>query len=70
MSKILILLVVIVGIIAAAQLSKVYKLSGRVVRGHREEDISSADSKFQSSLMIVFMLVFYASVIWQNNSLW
>jgi cytochrome c oxidase subunit 2 len=64
MSKILILLVVIVGIIAAAQLSKVYKLSAEL-RGHREEDISSADSKFQSSLMIVFMLVFYASVIWQ-----
>ena len=64
MTKILILLVLVVGIIAIAQLSKVYRLSANL-RGHREEDISEADSKLQGSLWIVFMIIFYATTIWQ-----
>lgn len=64
MTKILILLVLVVGIIAIAQLAKVYRLSANL-RGHREEEISEADSKLQGSLWIVFMIVFYATTIWQ-----
>ena len=59
--KLLILLVVVVGIVALAQLARVYELSAKL-RKRREEDISHADHRLNASLFIVFMLVFYASV--------
>ena len=62
--KLLILLVTVVGIIAVAQLAKIYQLSARL-RGHREEDISEADTRLQGSLWIVFMLVLFGTTIWQ-----
>ena len=62
--KLLILLVIVVGIIAIAQLAKVYQLSASL-RGHREEEISEADTRMNATLMIVFMLVFFATTIWQ-----
>ena len=64
MMKLLILLVIVVGVIAVAQLAKVYRLSADL-RGHREEDISDADTRMQGTLLIVFMVVFYATTIWQ-----
>ncbi|PCJ81742.1 MAG: hypothetical protein COA49_04345 [Bacteroidetes bacterium] len=62
--KLLILLVIVVGVIAVAQLAKIYQLSARL-RGHREEEISEADTKLQGSLWIVFMFVFFGMTIWQ-----
>ena len=62
--KLLILLVTVVGIIALAQLAKIYQLSARL-RGHREEEISEADTRLQGSLWIVFMLVLFGTTIWQ-----
>jgi cytochrome c oxidase subunit 2 len=62
--KLLILLVIVVGIIAVAQLAKIYQLSARL-RGHREEEISEADTRLQGSLWIVFMLVLFGTTIWQ-----
>ena len=62
--KLLILLVTVVGIIAVAQLAKIYQLSARL-RGHREEDISEADTRLQGSLWIVFMFVLFGTTIWQ-----
>jgi len=47
--KLLILLVTVVGIIALAQLAKIYQLSARL-RGQREEEISEADTRLQASL--------------------
>ena len=64
MLKLLILLVIVVGIIAVAQLAKVYRLSAEL-RGRREEDISEADTKLQGSLFIVFMVLLFATTIWQ-----
>ena len=64
MMKLLILLVIVVGVIAVAQLAKVYRLSADL-RGQREEDISEADTRMQGTLWIVFMVVFYATTIWQ-----
>ncbi|MFZ6051879.1 cytochrome c oxidase subunit II [Halocola ammonii] len=63
MLKLLIVLVVILGIIAIAQLAKVYELSAKM-RNKREEEISHADNKLNAVLMIVFMLAFYAGVIY------
>ena len=62
--KLLILLVIVVGVIALAQLAKIYQLSARL-RGHREEEISEADTHMNGTLWIVFMIVFYATTIWQ-----
>ncbi|MGY8928527.1 MAG: cytochrome c oxidase subunit II [Flavobacteriales bacterium] len=62
--KLLILLVIVVGVIAVAQLAKIYQLSARL-RGHREEEISEADTRMNGALWIVFMIVFYATTIWQ-----
>ena len=62
--KLLILLVIVVGVIAVAQLAKIYQLSARL-RGHREEEISEADTRLQGALLIVFMLVFFGTTIWQ-----
>jgi cytochrome c oxidase subunit II len=61
--KLLILLVVVLGVIAIAQLTKVYEMT-RSLRKNREEDISPADNKMNGFLMVVFMLVFFISVVW------
>ena len=61
--KLLILLVVVVGIVALAQLARVYELSAKL-RKRREEDISHADHRLNASLFIVFMLAFYVSVVY------
>lgn len=64
MMKLLILLVIVVGIIAVAQLAKVYRLSAEL-RGKRQEDISEADTKLQGTLWIVFMFLLFGTTIWQ-----
>lgn len=61
--KLLILLVVVLGLVAAVQLSKVYQLS-IALRGKREEDISEADNRMNGGAWLAFMLFFYASFIW------
>ena len=64
MMKLLILLVIVVGIIAVAQLAKVYRLSAEL-RSKRQEDISEADTKLQGTLWIVFMVLLFGTTIWQ-----
>ena len=54
MMKLLTLLVIVVGVIAFAQLAKVYRLSAEL-RGKRQEDISEADTKLQGFLWIAFI---------------
>ena len=61
--KLLILLVGVLAIIAIAQLTKVYELT-RSMRKTREEDISPADNKLQANLMLVWMFLFFAGVIY------
>lgn len=62
MLKLLILLVIVLGIIAMMQLSRVYELSSKL-RRRNEEDISYADNRLHGFLWIVFMVVFYVSFI-------
>lgn len=61
--KLLILLVGVLGIIAIAQLTKVYELT-RGLRKTREEEISPADNKLQANLLLVWMFIFFGSVIY------
>jgi len=56
--KLLILLVIVLGVIAIAQLTKVYELT-RSLRKTREEEISHADNKMNATLMLVWMFVFF-----------
>ncbi|MFZ5551854.1 MAG: cytochrome c oxidase subunit II [Bacteroidota bacterium] len=64
MNKLLIVLIILLGIIAIAQLMRVYELSSKL-RNKREEDISEGDNKLNGTLMLVFMIAFYAFFIWQ-----
>lgn len=64
MDKILIVLVVILGVLAVAQLTRVYELT-RKMTGKREEEVSSKDNRVNGYLMLLFMALFYAFLIWQ-----
>jgi len=61
--KLLILLIVVLAIIAIAQLTKVYEMS-RSLRKNKEEDIPAADNKMNASLWLVWMFVFFVSTIY------
>ncbi|MFN8776325.1 MAG: cytochrome c oxidase subunit II [Flavobacteriales bacterium] len=61
--KLLILLVIVLGIIAIAQLTRVYELT-RGLRKTREEEISPADNRMNAMLMLAWMIVFFLCTIW------
>ncbi len=63
MTKLLIVLIVVFAVVAVAQLAKVYEITSRL-RGKREEDISLADNRMNSKLMLLFMLAFYGFFAW------
>jgi len=63
MTKLLILIVVVLGILAIAQLARVYELTARL-RGKREEDISAADNRMNAMLMWLFPVVYFGFFIW------
>jgi cytochrome c oxidase subunit II len=63
MEKLLIVLVLMVGVIAIAQMMRVYEISAKM-RGKKEEDISHNDNVFNANMMLVFMLSFYALFFW------
>lgn len=63
MTKLLILCVVVLGILAIAQLARVYELTSRL-RGKREEDISPADNRMNARLMLLFLFAYFAFFAW------
>lgn len=63
MMKLLILLVVVLGAVAIAQLARVYELTSRL-RNKREEDISLADNRMNGRLMWAFMVAYFAFFAW------
>ena len=63
MTKLLILIVVVLGILAIAQLARVYELTSRL-RGKREEEISTADNRMNATLMMVFLVAYFAFFLW------
>ncbi len=58
-----ILLVLVLAIIAIAQLTKVYDLS-RSLRNTREEEVSVADNRLNANAWIVWMIAFFAGTIY------
>lgn len=63
MTKLIVLIVIILGVIAIAQLVRMYELSSKL-RGRREEDIPNRDNRLNAALLLVFMFAFFASVIY------
>ncbi len=63
MMKLLILLVVVLGAVAIAQLARVYELTARL-RNKREEDISPADNRMNGRLMWLFLVAYFAFFAW------
>lgn len=63
MDRLIVVLVVVLAVIAIAQLLRVYELAS-ALKGKREEIIPEKDNHLNANLMIVFMVAFYAFFIW------
>lgn len=63
MTKLLILIVVVLGILAVAQLARVYELTSKL-RGKREEEISDADNRMNAVLMWLFPVAYFGFFLW------
>lgn len=63
MSKLLILIVIILGAIAIALLMRTYEL-GKKLSNRKEEEISEKDNNLASKLFILFMIAFFGSFIY------
>ncbi len=61
--KLITLVVIVLGILAIAQLVRVYELSSKL-RNRREEDISNRDNKMNGNLMMLFSIIQYIGFIW------
>ena len=62
-SKLIILLVIILGVIAIAQLVRVNELTAKH-SGRKEEDIPHRDNIFNANMMLIFMILSYVGFIW------
>lgn len=63
MTKLLILIIVVLGIVAIAQLARVHELTSRL-SGKREEDISPADNRMNATLMWLFLIAYFLFFAW------
>lgn len=62
-SKLIFLLVVVLGVVALAQLVRVYELSSKL-RNRGEHEISSRDNNLNARLMLIFMILSYVGFIY------
>jgi cytochrome c oxidase subunit 2 len=62
-SKLIVLLVILLGVIAVAQLVRVNELTSKFAK-RKPEDIPHRDNIFNANMMLVFMILFYAAFIW------
>lgn len=62
-SKLVILIVIVLGTIALAQLVRVYELSSKL-RKRGEHEISTRDNNLNGRLMFLFMILFYAFFVY------
>lgn len=61
--KFVVLVVIVLAVIAVAQIMRVYELSSKI-RGKREEDIDLKVNNINASLMLIFLIVFVASLFY------
>ena len=62
-SKLIALIVIVLGVIAIAQLVRVYELSSKLRKGG-ENEISTRDNNFNARMMLIFMILFYIGFIY------
>lgn len=62
-TKLVLLLVVVLGVVALAQLIRVYELSSKIHK-KGEHEISSRDNNLNGKLLLLFMILFYAGFIY------
>lgn len=62
-SKLIILFVIVLGVVAIAQLARVYELSN-TLRNKGEHEISQRDNNINAKLMLLFMVLFFGSFIY------
>ncbi|PWL32919.1 MAG: hypothetical protein DCO96_00785 [Fluviicola sp. XM-24bin1] len=63
MAKLFVLLVIILGVIALAQLMRVYELSSKLTN-KKENEITNRDNRLNAKLMLGFMLFLFIGFIW------
>ena len=61
--KLIVLVVIVLAVIAVAQLMRVYELSSKL-KGHKEEDIDLKTNNINAGLMLVFLAFFFGSLIY------
>jgi cytochrome c oxidase subunit 2 len=62
-SKLIALIVIVLGAIAVAQLVRVYELSSKL-RNRGEHEVSTGDNNLNAKLMLAFMIFFFGGFIW------
>lgn len=62
-SKLIFLIVIVLGVVAIAQLVRLYELSSKL-RKRGEHEISNRDNRLNAKLMLAFMFVFLGSMIY------
>ena len=63
MSRLIVLIVIVLGVLAIAQLVRLYELSSKL-RDRREEDITNRDNKLNAGLLLAFMIFMFGGFIW------
>lgn len=63
MTTLLIFLVIAFGVMAIAQMARVYELTAKL-RGKREEEISESDNRMNGRLMWLFCVAYFAFFLW------
>lgn len=62
-SKLIFLIVIVLGVIAVAQLVRLYELSSKL-RKNGEHEITNRDNRFNAKFMLVFMVIFFVGMIY------
>ena len=59
----IVLIVIVLGVLAVAQMVRLYELSSKL-RNRREEDIPNRDNKMNANLLLAFMFFMFGGFIW------
>ena len=62
-TKLIVLLVIVLGVVAVAQMMRVYELTSKLT-GKKENEISNGDNRMNAKLMLLFMFVLFGGFIW------
>jgi len=63
MSRLIVLIVIVLGVLAIAQLVRLYELSSKL-RDRREEEITNRDNKLNAGLLLAFVVFMFGGFIW------